>query len=52
MRKRVGYLPETVPLYNDMIVEDYLKFMADLRNISRSQDAAAEALKLVGLTDR
>ena len=29
VRKRVGYLPETVPLYPDMTVFDYLKYMAD-----------------------
>ena len=30
VRKRVGYLPETVPLYTDMTAVDYLQFMADL----------------------
>jgi len=30
VRKLVGYLPETVPLYQDMRVFDYLKFMAEL----------------------
>jgi ABC-2 type transport system ATP-binding protein len=29
VRRRVGYLPEPVPLYTDMTVFDYLKFMAD-----------------------
>src|SRR4030042_2725837 len=28
VRRRVGYMPETVPLYPDMTVSDYLKFMA------------------------
>ena len=36
VRKRVGYLPETVPLYNDMTAQDYLKFMADLRRVPHS----------------
>lgn len=35
VRKRIGYLPETVPLYQDMVVSDYLKFMADLRRLDR-----------------
>ena len=52
VRKRVGYLPETVPLYNEMIVADYLKFMADLRHINNSGESVAEALKLVAMTDR
>ena len=33
VRRRVGYLPETVPLYDDMTAIEYLKFMADLRRI-------------------
>src|SRR5512135_889724 len=33
VRRRVGYLPETVPLYSDMTALEYLKFMADLRKI-------------------
>ena len=30
-RSRVGYLPETVPLYTDMSVNNYLKYMGTLR---------------------
>ena len=37
VRKRVGYLPETVPLYTDMTALEYLKFMADLRQIPNSE---------------
>ncbi len=52
VRKRVGYLPETVPLYTDMKVLEYLKFMADLRQLPESEDRAAETLKTVGLDSR
>jgi ABC-2 type transport system ATP-binding protein len=52
VRKRVGYLPETVPLYTDMTVYDYLKFMADLRHLPNAADAINETLQMVGLTDR
>jgi ABC-2 type transport system ATP-binding protein len=52
VRKRVGYLPETVPLYNDMTVFDYLKFMADLRHIPSAEDRVDEALEMVAMTDR
>lgn len=31
VRKRIGYLPENNPLYEDMIVIDYLNFVADMR---------------------
>jgi ABC-2 type transport system ATP-binding protein len=52
VRKRVGYLPETVPLYNDMTALDYLKFMADLRQIPNTEDRAWETLELVNLDER
>jgi ABC-2 type transport system ATP-binding protein len=52
VRKRVGYLPETVPLYTDMVVFDYLKFMGDLRNIPNVEDRVDEVLDRVGLIDR
>ena len=32
-RSRVGYLPETVPLYTDMSVNNYLKYMGTLRGM-------------------
>ncbi len=52
VRKRVGYLPETVPLYNDMTALEYLKFMADLRKIPNSEERALETLEKVNLEDR
>ena len=33
-RRHIGYLPETVPLYLDMSVEDYLGFMGRIRGMS------------------
>lgn len=52
VRKRVGYLPETVPLYNDMTALDYLKFMADLRKIPDSEERAYETLAMMNLEER
>ncbi len=52
VRKRVGYLPETVPLYTDMVVFDYLKFMGELRHIPNVDDRVEEALDMVGLIER
>ncbi len=52
VRRRVGYLPETVPLYPDMTVFEYLKFMADLRHLPNAEDAVDEALETVGMTER
>jgi ABC-2 type transport system ATP-binding protein len=52
VRKRVGYLPETVPLYNDMTALEYLKFMADLRRIPNPEERAYETLEKVNLKER
>ncbi len=32
-RRKIGYLPETVPLYTDMTVSSYLKYMGTLRGM-------------------
>ncbi len=52
VRRRVGYMPETVPLYPDMTVFDYLKFMADLRQVANAEDRVDELLERLGLLDR
>lgn len=57
VRKRIGYLPETPPLYNDMTVASYLRFVARLKGMPRAQiaDALERALSRCGLiqvTDR
>jgi ABC-2 type transport system ATP-binding protein len=33
-RKKIGYMPENVPLYEDMRVREYLKFRAQLKGLS------------------
>jgi len=35
-RKKIGYLPESNPLYGEMLVKDYLKLIGDLRDLSKS----------------
>lgn len=37
IRKMIGYLPESVPLYEDMKVFEYLKFMAEMKGVKKSQ---------------
>jgi len=51
-RKRVGYVPETVPLYPDMTVFDYLKFMADLHQVKNSCDRVLEILDQLHMEER
>jgi ABC-2 type transport system ATP-binding protein len=41
VRKRIGYLPETVPLYPEMRVRDYLGFRARLKGVERRAARAA-----------
>lgn len=52
VRRRVGYMPETIPLYPDMTVFEYLKFMADLRRVPNVEDRVDELLERLGLIDR
>src|SRR5439155_642233 len=41
VRRRIGYLPESPPLYNDMTVAGYLRFVAKLKGMARGDIAAA-----------
>lgn len=52
VRKRVGYLPESVPLYRDMTALAYLMYMGEIRGISKRRDKSMEVLERVGLKDR
>jgi ABC-2 type transport system ATP-binding protein len=36
VRKRIGYLPENPPLYPEMTVREYLKFVAEIKGVPRS----------------
>ena len=36
VRKRIGYLPQRAPLYQDMSVWEYLRFVADMRGLDES----------------
>lgn len=52
VRKHIGYLPETVPLYLEMTVESYLKYMAKLRGVPRKRvkERVEAAMEACGLT--
>jgi ABC-2 type transport system ATP-binding protein len=36
IQRRLGYLPESAPLYYDMLVSEYLEFMAEIRDVPES----------------
>jgi ABC-2 type transport system ATP-binding protein len=38
IRRKIGYLPETPPLYMNMLVKDYLKFAAQLKDIPGNKE--------------
>ncbi|MDD4271929.1 MAG: ATP-binding cassette domain-containing protein [Patescibacteria group bacterium] len=50
-RKKIGYLPETVPLYEDMRVFEYLKFIAEIRGLdkSKTKNRVKEVVSICGL---
>lgn len=52
VRRRVGYLPENVPLYRDMSARGYLMFVGEIRGIKNRRQRADEALERVGLIER
>jgi ABC-2 type transport system ATP-binding protein len=52
VRKRVGYLPESVPLYRDMSALAYLMYIAEIRGVKNRRDRALHVLGRVGLQDR
>jgi ABC-2 type transport system ATP-binding protein len=52
VRRRVGYLPENVPLYPEMTVMQYLDFMAELRRLPARQDRVDEVMELVRIDQR
>ena len=37
VKARVGYLPETPPLYPELTVGEYLRFVAEIRGVPRSK---------------
>lgn len=48
-KKKIGYLPESNPLYYDMYVREYLDFVADIHQISPKKPAIERAIEQVGL---
>jgi ABC-2 type transport system ATP-binding protein len=54
VRRRVGYLPENTPLYNEMRVSGYLELMCRLRGVPprRRKGRIDYALQSCGLTER
>ncbi|HEX7556515.1 MAG TPA: ATP-binding cassette domain-containing protein, partial [Leptolinea sp.] len=52
VRRLVGYMPESVPLYNDMTVMEYLTYMGEFHRLPDLDDRVDEVLEKVHLDDR
>ena len=54
VRKRIGYLPENIPLYPEMTVSRYLKYISKIKGLPRSRRAERLdlAIEACGLTER
>ena len=53
VRKRIGYMPENVPLYTDMRVNEFLRFRAELKKVARRKikDRVEAVKQLCSLKD-
>lgn len=49
VRKRIGYLPENNPLYLEMYVKEYLRFIAGLHQMKKPIERIQEMIQLTGL---
>ena len=57
IRRKIGYLPETPPLYLDMTVKDYLNFAAEIKDVAANQrraqlDNALQECQLEAVADK
>lgn len=51
-RRHLGYMPEAVPLYPEMRVEEYLSFRAEIKGVRKNRRAAVQrAMELADITD-
>ena len=49
VRKNIGYLPESNPLYYDMFVKEYLSFVAELHQLKNISERVKEIISVTGL---
>lgn len=48
--RHIGYLPEQNPLYTDMYIPEFLRFIADIYGLKNSRQRVDEMIELTGLT--
>lgn len=54
VQSQIGYMPENAPLYDEMLVQEYLMMMAELRGIEKPKrrQSVIDAITDTGLADR
>ncbi len=52
VQQRLGYLPESLPLYPELLVVDYLAYAAGLREVDDPRQAVVEAIAATELGDK
>jgi ABC-2 type transport system ATP-binding protein len=50
IKKKIGYLPENNPLYDQMYVKEYLGFIASLHQLDHKKEIIGEMIAKTGLT--
>lgn len=49
-KRKIGYMPESAPMYSDMIVADYLKYIAEIEN-QNPEEKCRELAEICGLKE-
>lgn len=49
-KKKIGYLPEANPLYNEMYIREYLEFIGNLHQLDNLKNRVEEVILLTGLS--
>jgi len=53
VKKRIGYLPESPPIYRELTVKEYLKFVMEIKDVPRRErkERLSEVIEYCGLKD-
>ena len=53
VKKQIGYMPENVPLYQELTVKEFVNYMAELKGINRKEkkEKVSKIIEEVGLTN-